>query len=231
MTGHEELTRRLRSLGTQPVPPAVEQACLDQIERGRRRGPGRPSKLAVAAMVAVVIATSGLAAAGALPGPAQRAAHRALGVVGIDVPDETDGRDPFVDPTAGATSSVPSPGSTSKGTAPSGQRDGSDSTSSTTSTTSTTTTAATGSTTTSAAAGSATTSTRPVNGAVPATPAVPANPGAGTPATPATPANPVDPTTPAVTRPVSSGTQPTHPTHPTKPTHPQPGKPASGGGA
>lgn len=62
--------------------PVPARTYVEVRERWRR------VRLAAAAVAAVLMGSTGLAAAGALPDPAQRLAHDAFGVVGLNVPDE-----------------------------------------------------------------------------------------------------------------------------------------------
>lgn len=84
---HEPIVGRLRAMGHTPVPKATASAHLTTMAAGR---PGAAecrkwrSKLAYAAAVAAAMFVPGtaLAAAGALPGPAQDAAHEIASAVG-----------------------------------------------------------------------------------------------------------------------------------------------------
>lgn len=97
MEQHSDLTDRLRALGEPPLPDdlarrhvaAFAAATAGTDLGGRSPRPKRFGRLAVAgaAMVGFVAGSTGLAAAGALPGPAQGVAHDVLNVVGVDVPD------------------------------------------------------------------------------------------------------------------------------------------------
>ena len=82
-----ELEGRLRAVGTRPIDPDLQSAHLTQmasaVQSARRR-----AKVRVAGIVAagVLVGSTSLAAAGALPDPAQHFAHRALDSVGVEVP-------------------------------------------------------------------------------------------------------------------------------------------------
>lgn len=88
-----ELTDRIRAMGDEPVPDATRDAHLRRIaatpvQPGRRFGRGW---VAAAAIVGFLAGSTGLAAAGALPDPAQDVAHDVLAAVQVDVPDGTRG--------------------------------------------------------------------------------------------------------------------------------------------
>jgi hypothetical protein len=84
----DELTRRLRALGTEPVDPTLQAAHLSAIAAAGRRSPWATKlRVGAAAVAALVAGSTGLAAAGVLPDPAQRFAHDLLDEVGVDVPD------------------------------------------------------------------------------------------------------------------------------------------------
>lgn len=98
MTEHEDLTRRLSDLGTQPVPEAARAEHLhamrtaeavDAAPAGRRFG---RLAVAAAAIIGFAVGSTGFAMAGALPDPAQGVAHDVLSVVQVDVPDRPDNR-------------------------------------------------------------------------------------------------------------------------------------------
>lgn len=93
MDAHDDsnhVTDRLRALGRQPVPDELSRQHLMEM---RMQPAPRPAKrfgrlaVAGAAIVGFMAGSTGLAAAGALPGPAQGVAHDVLGAVGVDVPD------------------------------------------------------------------------------------------------------------------------------------------------
>jgi hypothetical protein len=82
------LEERLKALGTAPIDRGLESAHMTRMA-GAVRSSRRRAKLRVggAVVAACFVATSGLAAAGALPDPAQHLAHRAFDSVGVGVPD------------------------------------------------------------------------------------------------------------------------------------------------
>jgi hypothetical protein len=84
---HDELVTRLQALGRQPLDPATAGRAL-ATARGRQRSgrAGTRLKIGAAAAVGFAAGSLGLATAGALPAPAQRAAHSVLGSVGVAVP-------------------------------------------------------------------------------------------------------------------------------------------------
>ena len=83
-----ELEGRLRAAGRQPIDPGLQSAHLTQmasaVQSSRRRAKVRVAGIVVAG---VLVGSTSLAAAGALPDPAQHFAHRALDNVGVKVPD------------------------------------------------------------------------------------------------------------------------------------------------
>lgn len=101
----DRLEQRLRALGTAPVPPEVAARHLAAIAAvaGGRREPAvggavgltrrrawrsvASRRLAAVAAACVVVGSTGLATAGALPDTAQRIAHDLFDAVGVDVPD------------------------------------------------------------------------------------------------------------------------------------------------
>lgn len=88
MEEHEDVRRRLGAIGTQPVDPALQSAHLTALAQMPARRSLRPKlRTAGVFLAGLLVGGSGLAAAGALPDPAQHAAHRVLDGVGIDVPD------------------------------------------------------------------------------------------------------------------------------------------------
>src|SRR5947207_10002219 len=94
--GRDDLLQRLQALGEEPVDDATAERVLLRASR-RRLVWWQSTKLEVAAAAAggFLIGSVGLASAGALPAPAQDAAHTALGTVGINVPP---GHDRYNDP-------------------------------------------------------------------------------------------------------------------------------------
>lgn len=90
-----DLTDRLRDFGSQPVPDDVSAHHTHRITAVAPAATGaRFGRLAVAAAAVVGFAfgSTGLAMAGALPEPAQNAAHDVLSTVNINVPDGTRGQ-------------------------------------------------------------------------------------------------------------------------------------------
>lgn len=88
MDEHDDLLRRLRSLGTQPVDPARQSADLTAMAMARPTPRiARKLRLAGAFLAGLMIGGTGLAAAEALPDPAQHVAHTVLGKVGVRVAD------------------------------------------------------------------------------------------------------------------------------------------------
>lgn len=88
MDDHDELQQRLRTLGTQPIDPARLSADLTAMASARpvsRVGP--KLRVAGAFLAGLLIGSTGLAAADALPDPVQHVAHSVLGRVGVDVPN------------------------------------------------------------------------------------------------------------------------------------------------
>ncbi len=84
-----ELTNRLRALADETVPDAVRVAHLQRMAAtpaDPTHGFGR-AWVAAAAIVGFLAGSTGLAAAGALPDPAQDVAHDVLAVVQVDVPE------------------------------------------------------------------------------------------------------------------------------------------------
>lgn len=85
MDEHEDLIQRLRDAGRRPIDPTVRSTHLASLEC-------RPtllrSKLRVAGafLAGLLVGGSGLAAAGALPDPAQNVAHNVFEKVGVQVP-------------------------------------------------------------------------------------------------------------------------------------------------
>ncbi len=87
MDEHEDLRQRLRALGTQPIEPTLQSAHLTMLAAAGRRSLRPKLRTAGVFLAGLLVGGSGLAAAGALPDPAQHAAHRVLDEVGIQVPD------------------------------------------------------------------------------------------------------------------------------------------------
>ena len=88
MTEHDDLITRLRRLGSAPIEPPRQSSDLTAmaaVKPPHRIGP--KLRVAAAFLAGLLIGSTGLAAAGALPDPAQHVAHRVLGQVGVDVPD------------------------------------------------------------------------------------------------------------------------------------------------
>lgn len=88
-----ELERRLRALGRHPIDPGRSAQDLTAIAAAARPPAARTgffaSKVRVAAafLAGLLVGSTGLAAADALPDPAQHVAHRVLAQVGVDVPN------------------------------------------------------------------------------------------------------------------------------------------------
>lgn len=97
MDGHErddDLLRRLDDLGSQPVDDEVARAHLTAMAAVDAPSPRSRfgwRAVAAAALVGFLAGSTGLAAAGTLPDPAQDVAHDVLARVGIDVPRSTEG--------------------------------------------------------------------------------------------------------------------------------------------
>lgn len=88
MDDHDDLLQRLRHLGSQPIDLARQSADLTAMataRRGSRFGP--KLRLAGVFLAGLLIGSTGLAAADALPDPAQHVAHTVLGRVGVAVAD------------------------------------------------------------------------------------------------------------------------------------------------
>lgn len=87
--GDAVLVARLRGLGAAAVAPEVEERHLRAMRRqSATRSRRRRAVVAGVAAGAVLLGSTSLAAAGVLPAPAQSAAHRTLGRLGIAVPAE-----------------------------------------------------------------------------------------------------------------------------------------------
>lgn len=96
----DDLETRLRDLGKVPVEPAVRDRHLAAMAAARpdaltpagaRRWRFGWRAVAAAGVVGFLAGSTGLAAAGTLPDPAQDVAHDVLGAVGINVPRSTEG--------------------------------------------------------------------------------------------------------------------------------------------
>ncbi|MDZ7673894.1 MAG: hypothetical protein U5K30_02330 [Acidimicrobiales bacterium] len=91
VTDTSPITDRLARLAAQPVPDDVRGAHMHRMAAATPDGPApkRFGRLAVAgaAIIGFFAGSTGFAMAGALPGPAQGAAHDVLSVLQVDVPD------------------------------------------------------------------------------------------------------------------------------------------------
>ncbi|HUF34010.1 MAG TPA: hypothetical protein VMN58_12465 [Acidimicrobiales bacterium] len=92
-----DLTDRLRRLGTEPLSPgtrADHHQRMTAASATRLRPERRFGRVAVglAAVVGFLAGSTGLAVAGALPGPAQGVAHEVLGLMQVEVPDGNRGQ-------------------------------------------------------------------------------------------------------------------------------------------
>jgi hypothetical protein len=96
----DALELRLRALGDSPVEPDLQDrhlAAMAAVGAGAAAGRGRGRwrftwrAVAAAGIVGFLGGSTGLAAAGSLPDPAQDVAHDVLGAVGIDVPRSSEG--------------------------------------------------------------------------------------------------------------------------------------------
>jgi len=92
MNEHEDLLSRLRAMGRRPVDSELAGRHLAAMA-GAADGPvavarphGHRLKIVAAFTVGLLVGTTGLATAGALPNGAQEVAHHALGAVGVSVP-------------------------------------------------------------------------------------------------------------------------------------------------
>jgi hypothetical protein len=89
-----ELTRRMRAIGEQPVPDTTRNLHLHRMAGV----PAAPTKrfgrfaVAAAAVVGFMAGSTGLAMAGALPAPAQDVAHDVLSTVNLEVPAGKEGK-------------------------------------------------------------------------------------------------------------------------------------------
>ena len=87
MNDYEDLENRLNTLGRQPVEPALASRHLTAMTNVLpRRNLMQRLRIVGAFAVGVLVGTTGLASAGALPGGMQEVAHDTLGAVGVDVP-------------------------------------------------------------------------------------------------------------------------------------------------
>ena len=87
MNDNEDLTNRLHDLGQQPVDPAVAARHLSAMSQlPARRMLTQRLRIVGAFAVGLLVGTTGLATAGALPDGVQEVAHDTLGKVGLDVP-------------------------------------------------------------------------------------------------------------------------------------------------
>jgi hypothetical protein len=90
MNENEDLISRLWGLGRRPVDSDVAARHLATLEGAAGVGASWPVrnrlKIVAAFAVGLMVGTSGLATAGALPNGAQEVAHRTLGAVGVKVP-------------------------------------------------------------------------------------------------------------------------------------------------
>lgn len=88
-----DLQRRLRVLGTYPIDPGRSAedltaiAALSPTPAARRGFFASKVRVAAAFLAGLLVGSTGLAAADALPDPAQHVAHGVLAQVGVDVPD------------------------------------------------------------------------------------------------------------------------------------------------
>lgn len=124
--GDEELIARLGRLASVPVPEAV---AADHLRRLEAAGDGAwrlPRRAMVAALATgLVLGSSGLAAAGKLPDPAQDVAHDTLDRIGIEVPEGRDLRPHRTEaPTVPDAPSPTAPAATPPERTPTGSRPG-----------------------------------------------------------------------------------------------------------
>jgi hypothetical protein len=89
----DDLEARIRRLGELPLDPEVVTTHLAAMAElpARARFRFGWKAVAAAAVAGFLAGSTGLAAAGTLPDPAQDVAHDVLGAVGIDVPRSTEG--------------------------------------------------------------------------------------------------------------------------------------------
>ena len=95
--GHDHLTERLRSLGEHPIDDDTKALHRQRMDAAEALAPAArrrfgPVAIAAAGIVGFMAGSTGLAAAGALPDPAQDVAHEVLGVVRVDVPKGKEGQ-------------------------------------------------------------------------------------------------------------------------------------------
>ena len=90
----DDLTRRMREIGEQPVPGAVRDQHLHRMAMVRTAPTKRFGRVAVAAaaVVGFMAGSTGLAMAGALPAPAQDVAHDVLSTINVEVPAGKEGK-------------------------------------------------------------------------------------------------------------------------------------------
>lgn len=86
MDEHDDVIERLKALGRRPVDPALQSAHLTAMAAVRPRARWSRVRVAAAFLAGLLLGGSGLAAAGALPDPAQNVAHKAFAEVGVQVP-------------------------------------------------------------------------------------------------------------------------------------------------
>ena len=88
MDDEDDLIRRLHTLGTQPLEPAVSAKTLAAMRDAQRASVRRGTrfKVALAALAGFFVGGLGLASAGALPADVQDAAQSVLERVGVNVP-------------------------------------------------------------------------------------------------------------------------------------------------
>ena len=87
MEEHEPVIESLRALGKEPVDPVTANRHLSQMVDVRARTPfSTKVKVGAAFGIGILVGSTGLATAGALPGPAQGVAHTVLSSVGVHVP-------------------------------------------------------------------------------------------------------------------------------------------------
>ena len=92
MDDHDALVDRLRDLGRQPVEPATASRHLSEMAAAPSGHSRLWTRLKIGAAFAagLIVGGTGLASAGALPGPAQDAARTTLSKVGVNVPHGTE---------------------------------------------------------------------------------------------------------------------------------------------